>query len=150
LQDKLLNISPVKQRILLFIDYLHISKREFYEKTGISRGTMDNNTGITEDTLAKLIATYKNINPSWLLIGAGDMLTIENSTPSNNMLNESAQKEPAHCNNCEVLTGLIQVLKDQLVDAQKNNELFRNLISTSELRQSVSTPIEQPINKQSA
>lgn len=59
---------------MLFVDYLNISKREFYNKTGISRGTLNNSTGITEDTLAKIFAIYNVINSQWLLTGEGEML----------------------------------------------------------------------------
>lgn len=61
--------SPIKQRILQFVDTLGISKREFYAKTGISRGTLESKTGITEDTLAKLFATYPDIDTSWIITG---------------------------------------------------------------------------------
>jgi transcriptional regulator with XRE-family HTH domain len=70
MQEKL----SIKQRILQFVDSLGVSKRSFYEKTGISRGTLEGIAGITEDTLVKFITNYTNINPTWLLTGDGDML----------------------------------------------------------------------------
>lgn len=78
MQEKIQNISPIKQRILYFVDYLNISKREFYQKTGISRGTLESNTGITEETVAKLIATYPKINITWLFSGNGIMYSDSN------------------------------------------------------------------------
>ncbi len=66
-------ISPIKQRILYFADTLEISKREFYTKIGVSRGTLEANTGITEDVLAKFIATFPKISLDWLIIGEGSM-----------------------------------------------------------------------------
>lgn len=74
MQEKLQKLSPIKQRILKLIDYLEISKREFYAKTGISRGTLESSTGITEETMAKVFAVYRNINPEWLLTGKGEMI----------------------------------------------------------------------------
>ena len=56
-----------------FVDTLEISKRDFYDKTGISRGTLESQTGITEETLTKFFATYNNINPIWVLTGEGIM-----------------------------------------------------------------------------
>lgn len=67
-------ISPIKERILKFTDTLDISKREFYKKTGISRGTLESSTGITEETLAKFIATFKELSLEWILTGEGPML----------------------------------------------------------------------------
>lgn len=77
LQEKRQNISPLKQRILSFIEEIGISKREFYAKTGISRGTLESETGMTEETMTKFLATYNNIDPSWLITGAGEMYRIK-------------------------------------------------------------------------
>ena len=74
MQAKEQKISPIKQRILQFADSIAISKREFYLKIGVSRGTLESKTGITEDVVAKFIATYPVINPDWLLTGNGPML----------------------------------------------------------------------------
>lgn len=71
MQEKIQNISPIKQRILQFVENLGISKREFCDKTGISRGTLESHTGITEETITKFFATYPNINPTWLFTGVG-------------------------------------------------------------------------------
>lgn len=74
MQENEQNISPIKQRILQFVDYLKISKREFYSITGISRGTLDNKSGIDEKTLTKLFATYNIISVEWVILGKGRML----------------------------------------------------------------------------
>ena len=71
---KMQKISPIKERILKFADTLDISKREFYKKTGISRGTLESSTGITEETLAKFITTFKELSLEWILTGEGPML----------------------------------------------------------------------------
>ena len=76
------NISPIKQRILQFIEALNVSKRQFYEETGISRGTLESNTGITENIMAKILAKYQNISPLWLLTGKGPMTTSNIPQPS--------------------------------------------------------------------
>lgn len=74
MQDKKQNISPIKQRILYFTDNLGISKREFYKTIDVSRGTLESKTGIIEDIVAKFIAKYPDVNPTWLLTGEGEML----------------------------------------------------------------------------
>ena len=58
MQEKKQNISPIKQRILQFVDTLGISKREFYTQIGVSRGTLESKTGITEEIITKFITTY--------------------------------------------------------------------------------------------
>ena len=78
MQEKLQKISPIKQRILQFVDTLGISKRDFYAATGISRGTLESSTGITEDTIAKVFATYPDLSPMWVVLGKGEMLNNQN------------------------------------------------------------------------
>lgn len=74
MQEKEQKISPIKQRILHFADTLGISKREFYAQIGVSRGTLESKTGITEDVITKFIATYPAISTEWLMTGEGKML----------------------------------------------------------------------------
>ena len=74
MQIKEQNISPIKQRILTFADTLGISKRNFYASIGVSRGTLESKTGITEDVMAKFIATYPQVSIEWLLTGIGHMI----------------------------------------------------------------------------
>ncbi len=74
MQEEKQNISPIKQRILQFVEDLGISKRDFYSFTGISRGTLESKTGITEDTLTKLFAAYPDLSPVWVFTGGGEKL----------------------------------------------------------------------------
>lgn len=67
-------ISPIKERILQFIEYKGISKYKFYQETGITRGVLDKESGISEDNIAKFIAYSDEINLEWLLLGKGEML----------------------------------------------------------------------------
>lgn len=74
MQGKEQNISPIKQRILFFAGTLGISKRDFYAKIGVSRGTLESKTGITEDVVTKFFATYPEVSVEWLMTGRGEML----------------------------------------------------------------------------
>lgn len=74
MQEKLQEFSPIKQRILQFANNLGISKREFYSIIGVSRGTLESPTGITEDVLAKFIAKYPQVSLDWLINGDGPVL----------------------------------------------------------------------------
>lgn len=73
MQEKKQNISPIKQRILQFIDTLGISKREFYTQIGVSRGTLESKTGITEDIITKFITAYPTVSIEWLMTGYGEI-----------------------------------------------------------------------------
>jgi hypothetical protein len=116
-QEKMQEISPIKQRILLFVDSLKVSKRKFYEKTGISRGTLESKTGITEDIMAKFIATYPNINLYWLIKGDGEMVIDQSNsdTLNNNDMN---------CNNCP--------FKEMYHKLKQDSEWYQEKIDTLE------------------
>lgn len=73
MQEKEQKKSPIKQRILHFADTLGISKRDFYTQIGVSRGTLESNTGITEDIITKFITIFPTINIEWLMTGDGEM-----------------------------------------------------------------------------
>ncbi|HPD95365.1 MAG: helix-turn-helix transcriptional regulator [Bacteroidales bacterium] len=66
--------SLIKNRILQYLTYKGISKYNFYKETGIARGVLDQNNGITEDNIQKFLAFAQDISPSWLLTGSGNML----------------------------------------------------------------------------
>lgn len=66
--------STIKQRILYFVDnFLKISHRDFYEITGISRGTLTNSSSISQKSLSKLFDSYPDLNKNWVLTGDGKM-----------------------------------------------------------------------------
>lgn len=66
--------SLIKQNILQYIDYKGITKYRFYQLTGITRGFLDSSSGSSEETIAKFITYFKDVNISWLLTGEGNML----------------------------------------------------------------------------
>lgn len=74
--------SPIKQKILLYLDSIGVSQYDFYRKTGVTRGVLGQNNGISEDNLSRFLAHYPEVNPIWLLTGCGEMLLKEQpSTP---------------------------------------------------------------------
>lgn len=66
--------SPIKRKILLFISELGISQYDFYRKTGITRGILGQNNGISEENIARFLAVYPQVSAEWLLTGRGPML----------------------------------------------------------------------------
>ena len=66
--------SPIKQRILFFLKEKGISMYDCYAKTGITRGILAQNNGISEDNIARFLAYYTEVNTDWLILGRGSML----------------------------------------------------------------------------
>lgn len=128
MQDKEQHFSPIKQRILQFIGQLGISKREFYTKTGISRGTLESSTGITEDIVSRFLSVYQNISPDWLLTGNGSMekesenklkndfsISLLTDYPNEEyLLKDSAKQDTKKCTPTIPLSEAISYLREQL------------------------------------
>ena len=109
MQEKIQKISPIKQRILQFVDTLGVSKRDFYARTGISRGTLESATGITEDTITKVFAAYPNLSPSWVITGVGEKEVCVKNNNKNANLNANLNANPSPHNNINIDQALSKV-----------------------------------------
>lgn len=72
--------SPIKQNILLYLEKKGITQYEFYKLTGVTRGVLGQNNGISEENLARFLAYFKDVNITWLITGEGPMLKDESSS----------------------------------------------------------------------
>lgn len=69
----------MKERILQLALALGISPRAFGISIGMSKSwtsTMSNN-GIGSNVMAKILTTYPNVNPDWLILGKGEIFRLE-------------------------------------------------------------------------
>lgn len=119
MQEKVQKFSPIKQRILQFIDTKNISMRDFYTQSGISRGTLESQSGITEDTVAKFIAVYPNISPTWLLYGTGSPELAPYQRPDHDITGNHVNDPITSygnkvCQQCELRERLLEA-KDQTI-----------------------------------
>lgn len=73
MQEKSLKKSVVKQNILQFIELKGLTRYEFYKKTRITRGVLDQNNGMSEDNIARFLACFTEIDANWLITGEGSM-----------------------------------------------------------------------------
>lgn len=110
------NISLIKQKILQYIDIKGVSKYQFYKKTGITRGVLDKEGGISEENISKFLAQFSEINLEWLILGEGEMIK---SKPyqTKSETTEVAEPKPIYNNNVD--TEKIAFYKEQ-VDFYKN------------------------------
>jgi hypothetical protein len=72
-----MKIATTKERILQFIEYKQISKQKFFSQTGLKRGILDADklkTSIPDTFVTTIIATYPDLDLTWLLTGKGKML----------------------------------------------------------------------------
>ncbi|MBD8348552.1 LexA family transcriptional regulator [Dysgonomonas sp. HGC4] len=81
--------------MLQFLDFKGISKYQFYKNTGITRGVLDSDGGMSEDNTARFIAYYPEVSIEWLITGKGDMLKNEPKeyTQKEEIINTLAESE---------------------------------------------------------
>lgn len=73
--------SSIKERILKYLEFKGVSQYQFYKVSGVSRSTLSNKSGLSEENTAKFFDYAKDANPMWILLGMGEMLK-ENSEES--------------------------------------------------------------------
>jgi len=73
MQEKRQEKSLIKQNILKYLNLIGVSQYEFYQKTGITRGILGQNNGISEENAARFLACYSDVDANWLLTGNGEM-----------------------------------------------------------------------------
>ena len=66
--------SLIKQNILLYLEKKGVTSYEFYKKSGVTRGVLQQNNGISEDNMTRFLAYAPDVNPAWLLTGEGPMI----------------------------------------------------------------------------
>lgn len=50
-----------------------VSPYEFYKNSGVTRGVLAQNNGISEDNLSRFISYFPSVNLVWLMSGQGEM-----------------------------------------------------------------------------
>lgn len=71
------NISTIKDRLILFIESMGISKQLFFSEMGIAQSNFRGSnmkSSIGSDKVVKILAAYPSLSPGWLMLGEGDML----------------------------------------------------------------------------
>lgn len=61
-------------RILYYVESQGMSVRAFAKSVGISHSLLGKTKALGSDKLEKILSTYPDLNPAWLLTGKGEML----------------------------------------------------------------------------
>lgn len=75
MQEKRQEKSPIKQNILLYLAQKGVSPYEFYKESGVTRGILQQNNGISEDNIARFLAYAPDVSVEWLITGRGEMFS---------------------------------------------------------------------------
>lgn len=112
--------SSIKKRILKYLDLKGISKYQFYKDSGIARGVLDKNSGMSEDNIARFIAYAPEISVNWLILGKGKM-------ESSDLLSDENQKSVTH--DARPLEEENRRLREELDSKNKILEIQEELIA---------------------
>ncbi len=143
------NLSlTVKERILLIAGHAKLSKIEFFKDLGMSYANFkgeQKKSGLSSDALLKVLSKYPEINPSWLLLGEGEMLrpipvgiaenkpvlAAESPVPSSmqelqlalyDTLKELGTLIAEHAQHVQTLTKRVEVLEKKGKDSKKKKK----------------------------
>ena len=127
MQEKSLKKSVVKQNILQIIEIEMITKYEFYKKTRITRGVLDQNNGMSEDNIARFLACYPDIDANWLITGEGSMYR----TPG--VMNEASPPDRDE---------VVRLLREKITDQQKIIDLLEEKVEALMMGGNADTGLE--------
>ena len=74
MKEKQQEKSLIKQNILLYLENKGVTPYEFYKESGVTRGILQQNNGISEDNIARFLAYAPDVNIEWLLTSKGSMI----------------------------------------------------------------------------
>lgn len=75
MQEKKQGNSPIKQNILLYLAKKGVTLYKFYKDSGVTRGILQQNNGISEDNITRFLAYAPDVSVEWLITGRGEMLS---------------------------------------------------------------------------
>lgn len=79
--------SIIKQNILKYLEFIGMTQYKFYQETGITRGVLGQNNGMSEENTSRFLDCFNEVSPEWLLTGKGNMLKEE-------VVKENVLREP--------------------------------------------------------
>ena len=82
----------MKDRLIIFLEYLGIGQNKFAQNVGLSAGYVNNlGENIISRSLNKILNVYPQLNEKWLLTGKGEMIKPINTQKAkgNNSINSN-------------------------------------------------------------
>jgi chromosome segregation ATPase len=137
-QKKVKILTPIKERILQFVDYEKINKTFFFEKIGIASTNFRGEgakSDLGTDKIVKILTEFPEINSEWLLTGKGKMLRSEEPTAQQPDVVKPPPEDSAN------LISIIKEQAEQIGSLKKENE------HKNEIIKELKAEIEQLKNK---
>lgn len=109
----------ILERLKEYIDYRGISVAAFERSIGMANASfgksLKNKGAIGTDKLEKILSTYPDISPAWLMTGEGDMLKTKR-TPENPQAQEPANSEHKDNKNQPLVQDIPPLILDRLLN----------------------------------
>ncbi len=113
MQENIQEKSPIKQNILQYLAIKGTTPYEFYKKSGVTRGVLNQNNGISEENIARFLAYAPDVNVEWLITGRGSMMGDNEKELTSQNINDGA---PYY--DVDFIGGFDEVFNDQTVNPE--------------------------------
>ena len=121
------HFSPIKQRIIEYLEFKGVTMYQFNKDSGITRGVIEKSSGISEDNITKFIAYAPEVDVNWLVLGTGKMIK-ENNSPSmvhepNNVFklktDRSLKNQMIPLYDLEASAGIVELLSSKITHSKE-------------------------------
>lgn len=126
-------------RLDQFMQYKGLNDNRITVQTNIAVGTLGkqrrNGKGLSYDSIVKILSTYPELNPSWLIIGKGDMLLREDNNINIESLMKIISQQECIINKQQEKINLLISQADYIRTQQAiNNEMCQQIIKLLEAK----------------
>ena len=112
----------IKDRLIKYLEYKGISKRQFELSIGVSNGYINNmRVSIQPDKVSNIALHYPDLNTGWLMTGEGEMLKGEDKPESPRTVTIEAEAWQVIKQQAESLASKDRQMEDLLDILKKGN-----------------------------
>ena len=123
--------STLFTRLGLFMTHKGLNDNQITIQAKIAVGTLGkqrrSGKGLSYDSLVKILTTYPELNPTWLLLGTGEMLLSNSKDVSEEVLKRVKELENTLKNQDEKINLLIDQLDNLRAQMTINQELIQSM-----------------------
>jgi hypothetical protein len=138
-QKKVKILTPIKERILQFVDYKELNKEIFFKKIDTASTNFRGKgakSDLGSDKIVKILTEFPEINMEWLLTGKGEMLKNEmpaspappETIPENAFYKKILKEKD---NEIKELNREVGGLQQKNADLQAENAILKNDLAQS-------------------